>query len=191
VFDRIQLLLRIALSCVLGWFGITAGWLVWTLYGTLPLVAAIAISTLGSERYLEYFGPRLWRVLAWLLQLSAFMVLLVDRFPTGEEGGVVPTIRFTGRPTVGTAVLRLITSIPSGIVLGFLACISCILWLVGAAYVLFSARVPRSILAYQRGMLRWQARLVAYHAALVVEYPPFAFESEEGNGAALATARVL
>src|SRR5512141_1658722 len=83
--ERIQLLLRIALAVVLGWFGVTAGWLVWALYALLPLIAAIAISSVGGTSYATDMGPKLWRVLTWLLQLSAYMMLLVDRFPTGGD----------------------------------------------------------------------------------------------------------
>lgn len=179
-FDRIQLLIRLALGIVLAWFGITAGWLACVLYGTLPLIAAIALSSIGTERYLADFAPRLWRVLAWLLQLSAFMALLVDRFPTAEEGDVVADLRLTGRPTLGSALVRLVTSIPSGLVLGVLACVAGVLCVISYATVLVGEHVPRSILAYQRGVLRWQARLVAYHASLVEEYPPFSFDTEPG-----------
>ena len=45
--------------------------------------------------------------------------------------------------------------------------------------VLFTERIPPSILAFQRGVLRWNARLVAYHASLVEEYPPFALDTDE------------
>jgi hypothetical protein len=185
-FDRIQLLLRLVLACVLAWFGITAGWLVSLLYGTLPLVAAIAISSVGSQAYVHNFAPQLWRVLSWLLQLSAYMVLLVDRFPTSSDGQVQVNIRVTSRPTIGSALLRLVTSIPSGLVLCVLSLVSAMLWLVAAGLVLLGGPMPRSILAFQRGVLRWQGRLVAYHASLVDEYPPFSFESDGGRGATLA-----
>jgi len=181
-FDRIQLLLRIALAIVLGWFGITAGWLVCVLYGLLPLAAAVAISSVGTEGYVNDFAPQLWRVLAWLLQLSAYMSMLVDRFPTADEGNVQVNIRITGRPTIGSALLRLVTSIPSGLVLCVLGAISALLWLVGAVLVLLGGPMPPSILAYQRGLLRWQTRLVAYHASLVDEYPPFSFDTTGGHG---------
>src|SRR6185503_13586975 len=46
-FDRVQLLLRIGIGILLGWLGLTAGWLVCLLFGALPLIAAVAIS---SER---------------------------------------------------------------------------------------------------------------------------------------------
>jgi len=188
-FDRIQLLLRVALAIVLAWVGITTGWLVCALYGTLPLIAAIAISSLGGESYVRDFAPRVWRVLAWLLQLSAYMVLLVDRFPTGDDGNVQINIRFTGRPTIGSALVRLLTSIPSGIVLGLLWFLSAFLWIVAAGLVLLGGPMPSSILAFQRGVLRWQARLVAYHASLVEEYPPFSFGTDDGRGTTLAASR--
>ena len=180
-FDRIQLLLRLGIAIVLGWIGITAGWLVCLLFATLPLIAATAVTTISSDGYHRDFAPRLWRVLSWMLQLSAYMVLLVDRFPTGSEGDVRTNIRFTGRPTPGSAMLRLITSIPSGVALCVLWFFSGLLWLVAFIIVLLGGPMPQSILAYQRGVLRWQARLVAYHASLVDEYPPFSFDTGYGH----------
>ena len=89
-----------------------------------------------------------------------------------------------------TALSRLLTSIPSGIVLCFLWFVSGILWLFAAVAVLLGAAMPGSILAFQRGVLRWQARLVAYHASLVEEYPPFSFDTEDGHETPLAAAGV-
>jgi hypothetical protein len=184
-FNRIQLLVRLGIAIVLGWIGITAGWLVCMLYATFPLIAAIAISSMGTRGYVDDFAPRVWRVLAWLLQLSAYMTLLVDRFPTGEDSEVQPSIRVTGRPTVSSALLRLLTSIPSGLVLGILWSVSAILWFVALVFVVFGAAIPGSILGYQRGVLRWQARLVAYHASLVKEYPPFTLDTGDGHAGTL------
>ncbi len=176
-FDRAQLLLRIGIAILLGWLGLTAGWLVCLLFGALPLIAAIAVSS-ERDAYLKEVAPKIWRVLDWLLRLSAYMLLLVDRFPTDGAQGVVTEIRFTGQPTVGSALARLITSIPSGVFLMLLWCVSSVLWVVAALAVLFGLAMPRSLLAFQRGVLCWQARLVAYHASFVVEYPPWAFDTE-------------
>jgi hypothetical protein len=176
-FLRLQLLLRILLTVALGWLGITARWLVGAMYLLLPLIAAIAISSMGAERYRNELAPRVWRVLVWLLELSAFTALLVDTLPAGRDKHVHALIRFTGTPTVGSALLRLLTSIPSGIVLSILWCVSGILWIVAALSVLFFESVPPSVLAFQRAVLRWNARLVAYHASLVDEYPPFALDT--------------
>jgi hypothetical protein len=186
-FDRIQLLLRILFATALAWFGITAGWLIWLLYVMLPVIASVALST-DRARYHADFAPRLWRVLEWLLQLSAFMMLLTDRFPTGADDNVRIAIRYTGKPAVGSAIARLLTSIPSGIVLAALWCVSAVVWPVAAIMVVVAARVPASLLAFQRGVLRWQARLVAYHASLVDDYPPFSFDSVDDSGALAAPA---
>ena len=186
-FDRVQLLLRIGIAILLGWLGLTAGWLVCLLFGALPLIAAIAISA-ERDAYHQEVAPQVWSVLDWLLRLSAYMLLLVDRFPTDETRSVVIDIRYTGQPTVGSALVRLITSIPSGLVLMLLWCVSSVVWIVAALAVLFGLSMPRSILAFQRGVLRWQARLVAYHASFVAEYPPWSFDTETPSGAALAMA---
>jgi uncharacterized protein DUF4389 len=186
-FDRMQLLLRIAIAILLGWLGLTAGWLACLLFGALPLIAAVAISSRRAA-YLQEVAPQIWSVLDWLLQLSAYMLLLVDRFPADGARGVVIEIRYTGQPTAGSALARLITSVPSGLVLMVLWCVSSVLWVVAALAVLLGLSMPRSILAFQRGVLRWQARLLAYHASFVVEYPPWSFDTEIPSGEALATA---
>jgi hypothetical protein len=189
-FDRTQLLLRLALSIVLAWIGITAGWLICVLYGVLPLVAAIAISAYGARKYVDDIAPRMWRVLAWLLRLSAFMLLLVDRFPADRTDDVELHARFTARPSVGSALKRFATSIPSGIVLSLLWFVSGMLWIVAIVTVIFANTVPPAIHAFQRGVLRWQARLVAYHASLVDEYPPFTFDTAHHDQWHVATPRM-
>lgn len=189
-FDRIQLLLRLALAIVLGWIGISGGWVMWFLYLTLPVFAGILVSTRGAPYYVDTVGPRLWRFMDWLFEFSAYMLLLTDRFPVGEEDGAVRTeLQRTGHPTTGSALLRLLTSLPSLLVLGILAILSAFVFLISAVVVLFGGDVPVSLLAYQRGFLRWHARLIAYHASLVDEYPPFTFEATHampGDRATLA-----
>jgi hypothetical protein len=175
-FERVQLALRAVIAIALAWLGITLGWLGFLLFLALPVIAATLVSTRGPQPYVDEVGPRLWRALSWLLAFSAYMLLLVDRFPVGEPTGVRIEIQRDGRPTTSSALLRLITSIPSGFVLAILGIASWVLVVVGAVMILIECQVPSAILAFQRGMLRWQARLFAYHASLVDEYPPFSFE---------------
>jgi hypothetical protein len=177
-FDRVQLLLRVVIAIVLGWFGFTAGWLACVLFALLPLIAAVAISSRGRDAYLKELAPPLWATLGWLLELSAYMLLLVDRFPVDGGRSIVTEVRYTGQPTTGSALARLVTSLPSGIVLSLLWCVSIVLWVVAALAVLLGVAIPRSIHAFQRGVLRWQGRLVAYHASFVAEYPPWSFDTE-------------
>ena len=59
--------------------------------------------------------------------------------------------------------------------------LSCVLWVVSLFTIVFSGTVPASIVELQTGYLRWQARLVAYHASLVEEYPPFSLHDRTSN----------
>lgn len=177
-FDRVQLALRLVLAIALGWVGISAGWLGCALFLALPVVASVVISTRSAQAYLDDTGPKVWRVVSWLLAFSAYMLLLTDRFPAGEPTGVQIQIRPDGRPTTGSALLRLITSLPSGVVLALLGFVSSVLFVIGAVTILIDQQVPGWILGFQRGVLRWQARLAGYHASLVDEYPPFSFEAD-------------
>lgn len=189
-FQRGQLALRILMAIVLGWLGITVGWLVCMLFAVLPLVAAIAISATSRERYLTEVAPKIWRILDWLLQASAYMLLLVDTFPTRSTTSPVQIdIRFTGKPSLVTALGRLVTSIPSGLVLCVLWLISGFLWLLAAVCVIGSYPQPEWLLSFQRGVMRWDARLLAYHASLVEEYPPFSLASSHGHTGSLPHAR--
>jgi hypothetical protein len=174
-FSRTQLLLRIAIGIVLSWSRITVGWLAWALYFMLPVIAAIAVSARTD-------GPRLmqqtWRVVRWLLAFWAYMFLLVDRLPT-DSADVKVEVESSGTPTVGSALVRIVTAIPSAFVLGILWAVGWILWIIAAVAVLVAARVPHGILAYQRGVLRWNANLAAYLSSRVSEYPPFALDTGE------------
>lgn len=185
-FARVQLLLRIVFAIVAGWMGITGGWLACVLFAVLPVIAAIAISSYGREKYLTESGPQIWSVLRWILELSAFMLLLTDRFPTGHDDDTIhPEITLTGTPTTGSALVRLLTSIPSAFLLFFISIVSGIVWIIGAFLILVGSPMPHWITAYQLGVLRWQARLLAYHASLVEEYPPFTLDTETHGGSDL------
>jgi hypothetical protein len=185
-FARIQLVLRIAFAIALGFIGATGGWLAGMLFLALPVFAAISISSYGVERYQKEVAPKVWRVIEWMLELSAFMMIVIDRFPVGHDPEVHVKLRATGAPTVGSALLRLLTSIPSFAVLWILACVSGFVTLISAILVLVNSPIPPALIGYQRGVLRWQARLLAYHASLVVEYPPFALDTEDSTHSTLA-----
>ena len=179
-FERIQLLLRVLLAIFLGWLGVTAGWLVWSLYLCLPVIAAFAVSL---DRFRSSVAPREVAALRWLLQLSAYMMLLTDRFPAGDDT-VRIDIPIRAYPTAKSSLWRLVTSLPSGALLMMMWFVSSVLWLVAAGAVLIGAPIPAPITGFQRGVLRWQARLVAYHASLVDDYPPIELVTGEREEAA-------
>lgn len=174
-YERVQVALRLALGIVLGFLGMSAGWMSCALYLALPVIAAIAISSRGPAAYLGDTGAALWRALTWVLELWAYMMLLTDRFPVALQACTVE-LRPTGRPTPGSALLRLITSLPAALVQCILAAIGGVLTVIGWITILVGERVPGWILRYQHGVLRGAARLLAYHAALVDDYPPFGLD---------------
>jgi hypothetical protein len=180
VFERMQLLVRLAITIVLAWLGITLGWLWCVLFLVLPIIAASVVSARGADYYQETTAPRVWPALTWLLELSGYLLLVTDRVPI-DDHRVRIELRPTGRPTVGSALGRLVMSIPSAIALCFIGIVSCVLWVIAWFSILFTASVPASILEFQTGYLRWLARLAAYHASLVEEYPPFSFGDRASN----------
>lgn len=181
-YDRIQLLLRLAITITLGWIGLSAGALSGLLFLALPVLATIMITSKGSEAFMQQTAPHLWRVLTWLLSFSAYMLFVTDRFPADPDDGVRTQLMARDEPPrAETALFRLITSIPSALVLALISFVSWILVLVSIVTVLVARTVPDSIVSFQIAIVRWQARLLGYHASLVEEYPPFELDTSRGT----------
>ncbi len=174
--DRLQLVLRLVICAALGVVGVEGGALVLLLYLALPAAAAVVVQSRGADIYLSRTGPAIVRLLRWLLSFEAYMLFLTDRFPTGAETLVRYEVRPAGVPTPGGALLRLLTSLPEAIVLLLLGIVSGLVAFLGALTVLAAEKVPAPLLGFQRGLVRWQARLLAYHASLVDAPPPYALE---------------
>lgn len=179
-FDRVQVVLRLALLVVVGWIGHPVG-LLWL---GLPLVAAVLVSQKGGQRYLDEDGPTVTRVLNWILDLVAYLVLLTDELPGQGRHPVRLQVERSGSPTVGSALLRLLYAIPSLIVLAVLTFVSGIIWVIAAILVLIDESYPDGLWRFQLGVVRWEARLLAYLASLVDHYPPFALETSSASPAA-------
>ncbi|MCK6591021.1 MAG: DUF4389 domain-containing protein [Polyangiaceae bacterium] len=183
-FDRVQLLLRVVVLAALSCLGATLGAVMGFAYFALPLVAAILISQRGPAGYIERSAPRVARALAWLMAVFAYFFLLTDRLPL-DEPDISASLEVAprGTPTVGAALLRFITSLPSAFIFGLLCLIAYIVWLISALLIVITETYPPGLYDFQCGVLRWQARLLAYHAALVDKYPPFSFEPGAAEGA--------
>ena len=175
--DRLQLLVRLLISIILGIIGISLGWLLLVAYFALPAIAAVGISSYGVEHYFARTAPAITRVLRWVLSFQAYMMFLTDRFPTGEGSLVHYHVTPAGAPTPADALWRLAASLPEALILAVLGWVAGILWVVSLVFVLVRELVPPGILGFQRGLLRWQARLFAYHAAVVDVAPPYALDT--------------
>ena len=170
-FERPHVFLRILVYILLGW-------ILGLVYLAVPVVAAVFVSQKGADKYLEEDGPRITGWLRWLIALYAYLAILTDRFPTEKPEEIVRfEVSTGGSPTVGSALLRLIYSIPSALVLGLLTWVSYVVWVIAAVMVLIQENYPDGLYNFQRGVLRWEARLLGYHASLVDEYPPFALDT--------------
>jgi hypothetical protein len=177
-FQRPHLFLRILVLVILALLGGAVGWLLGLVYLVFPALAAIFISQKGPDKFLEEDGPRMTGWLRWVMALYAYLGILTDRFPTEKPEEIVRfEVQTGGAPTVGSALLRLIYSIPSAFVLGLLGIVSGIIWLIAAVMVLIQEDYPDGLYDFQRGVLRWEARLLGYHASLVEEYPPWALDT--------------
>lgn len=177
-FTRVQLAIRVAVFVVLGMLGLSFGAVFLFAYLLLPLVAASRLASTGDpERYVREDGPRILRVLHWFAAVSAWAGLVADRLPHRSPEEVVRLrVETWARPTPGSAALRLITGIPSALVLMVLGWIGVLVWLWAALTVLVSERVGAGAFSFLVGLQRWSLRLLVYQAALVDDYPPFSFE---------------
>lgn len=167
--QRIHVLIRLVLLIAIG----TLGWssLYWMLYLALPALVALRLATLGG-RFLVEDGPRLSRALNWLAQAYAYLWMLTDTFPTGDADAPAELVVETGgTPTMRSALLRLVYSIPAVLLLAILSFAASVLWVIAALFVLVSGRLPAAIADFMALTLRYQFRFLAYHLSLVDRYP--------------------
>jgi hypothetical protein len=180
-FTRVQLLARLLAFIVLGMVSLSFGTILAILYVGLPLYAASRLASLGPPaEYLREDGPRLTRMLHWVAAVCAWVGFVSDRLPARRPDETVGLSIEEGRaqPTVKSALLRVITGLPSAIVLMLLCWVGCLVWLWAALSILLLSRVGPGAFDYLLGLQRWSVRLLAYQACLVDDYPPFSFEDE-------------
>ena len=182
-FDRGQTAVRVLLILVLYFLLNSVVSIAWW---ALPVFGAILISQKGAQRYLEEAekGPVTW--IRLILGFWSYASLLSDKLPLENPAEVVDfKVQTGGSPTVGQALLRIILAIPHFLVLGIIGFIGAFVWFFTMITILMNGTYPDWGFNYLRGYLRWYARVLAYLASLVDEYPPFAFS--DGDSAAPAT----
>ena len=194
-FDRAQVISRVAIVIGVTWLlrtwsisdlptievGSLAGAYI-AAYMALPVVAAMTISQKGAQKYLEeaQAGPVKW--LRYIMMFYSYMALATDKLQTQEPEQVVQlSVTPSGSPTVGQALLRITLAIPHAIVLGLLGIAFVVVWIIAAISILMNGSYPDWAFNFIRGYLRWNARLLAYMASLVDEYPPFSFSDSDAG----------
>lgn len=191
-FSRVQLAIRVVAFIALGIVGLSFGTVFLFAYLALPVYAAARLSALRDpQMYLAHDGPRVVRALGWLAAISAWAGLTVEQLPRREPDEVVHlVIERDSHPTTGSAMWRVLTGLPSALVLGLLCWIGGLVWLWAALSVLIAQRVGPGAFNYLVGLQRWSVRLLAYQASLVDDYPPFSF-SDAPPSSELPLARAM
>jgi hypothetical protein len=173
---RAHVFLRILILVLASWIAGSGGGL-GLVYLGFPVAAGILISQKGGERYVAEDGERVTRWVAFVVGILAYLALLTDELPGGGRGPVRLEIVRSGSPTVGSALLRILKGIPSAFVLALIGFVGWIVGLIAAISILLNESYPEGLWNFQRGVVRWEARLLAYLASLVEPYPPFSFDS--------------
>ncbi len=180
-FDRVHIGIRVLIAIVLAILGGSIGWLYGAVYLAIPVAAAILISQRGAQRYLAEADQNMTKWVRYLLAFYAYMGLLTDRLPNEEPKETLHfEVATSGTPTAGSTLLRIILAIPSALVLGLLGIVAFFVMLFAAVMILIQETYPEGAYGYLRGVMRWEARLLAYIASLVDEYPPFALDTGQG-----------
>lgn len=167
---RLHVIIRLALLLALATIGCSS--IYWLLYLSIPALVALLIAQNGGARYLTEDAPRIVRVLRWIAGAYGYLWLLTDVLPTAEAGGPVDLqVETSGIPTMTSALLRLVYSLPGLLLVMVLSLAAGLLWVVGAIFVLVTERMPALIADFLSLALRVQFRLIAYHLSLVDRYP--------------------
>src|SRR5512134_2572978 len=153
-FERPQVALRILVILLLSVLAGAVGWIFGLFYLAVPVLAAVFISHDGGEAYFK--DTKMPLILRWYLALYTYLALLIDRFPTEEpEQTFTFEWRTTGSPTVGSALLRLLMSIPSAFVLVLLGIVGVVVWIIAVVNILIREDYPVALYNFQLGIMRW------------------------------------
>jgi Domain of unknown function (DUF4389) len=166
---RLHVVTRLVLLVALGVLGTSA--VTWAVYLAIPAVVTLVVSQKGGDQYVASASRPIVNVLRWFASAYGYLWMLTDALPTTQGHPVDLHVTPGGHPTMGSALSRLITSLPALLVLAVLSAVAGLLWIVAAVVVLVRERMPAGIARFIAVVLRFQFRLVAYHLSIVDRYP--------------------
>jgi len=179
-YQRIQVLYRVLWLAAIGILHQTVGGLFVALYLILPVAAAISISRNRGSGFRPDDRRALVSVIDWAVSFYAYLLFVSDRVPVPPRDATTCLIvRPSGVPRVPGAVVRLVTTLPHAIVLCLLGFVASLVAFAIAVVVLVTEVCPESLYTFQRDIVAWIGRVLAYHASLVDAYPPFALDGNE------------
>jgi hypothetical protein len=184
-FERVQVALRVLVCIGLGALQQSFGGLFGVLYLFLPIVAGILISRRGGAGFIAQDASWLTALLEWVVGLYAYVMFVSDRFPLDTRARPARLhVASEGTPSVGGALARLLTSLPHAVLLAVLGLACGVTSVIAGVAIVLSERYPAALWRFQRDVLAWSARVLAYHASLVTPYPPFSLLRANDAGGA-------
>lgn len=193
-FERFQVIVRLLVLLAASALRVSLGALLGLLWLLLPAFAAVQSSVKGGARYLAEDGPRLQRLLRFVLGLHAYLIVLTDRLPrwpgpqaeeaAEAEAALVFHVDADGQPGPASALWRLVTSIPAVLYLALLGVLSLGCWVVQMVLVAITGDYPDALFQLQSGIVRYEARLLAFQASLVEAYPPWSLGGQKAEAPA-------
>jgi len=162
-FDRLQSVLRLVILAALSMVGTTLGAIAGLLYLLLPVFAAVVISQKGGRAYLQHDGLRVASVLRFVVGVYAYFALVTDKLPTGGAGDPVQfVVNPSGSPTLGSALMRFLTSIPAMMVLALLGIVAWFVLIVAAIMIVTPGHYPPGLFHFPCTVLPLRVYVAAY-----------------------------
>ncbi|MBI5496474.1 MAG: DUF4389 domain-containing protein [Deltaproteobacteria bacterium] len=141
------------------------------LFLALPVFAAVQTSALGGGAYVTQEGPRVVKLLRWVVAALAYLLQLTDRPPDEHYAeNITLEVKPGGVPTPSSALLRWAQSVPALLILCVISVPAAALWVMSLVLVLWSQKVPPWLHRFQLAVLSYAAMLLAYHGSVVDAY---------------------
>lgn len=182
-YDRVQVLYRVLLLIAIGFLHQMIGSLAGVLYLFLPILAAMSITRNGGIGLRSEETRSFINVIDWAVSFYAYFLFVTDHFPYAHERDARLSVEAVGSPRVGAALVRLVTTLPHAIVLSVLGFASVLVAIAMAISVLVTGKAPDALHTFQRDVVAWVGRVLAYHSSLVDTYPPFSLSTGDATHA--------
>lgn len=146
------------------------------------LFAATALMILFRQRYPRWWFDFLLELNRFSTRISAYMLLLTDRYPSTVENQSVkldidyPDVKKDLNRWL--PLIKWLLAIPHYLVLIALVIATLFVTIIAWVAILFTGKYPKSLFDFVVGVTRWKLRVYAYAFLLTTDiYPPFSLKA--------------
>lgn len=144
-------------------------------FNLVSLIAFFAI--LFTKRYPEGLFNFAVGARRWLLNVTAYVLLLRDEYPPFSiDPGQYPVafeVDYPGELNRWLPLVKWLLAIPHFIIVALLSIVAFVLVIIAFFAILFTGKFPRSLFDFVVGVQRWSQRAQLYALFMTDEYPPF------------------